>query len=224
MSGNLVDSEGFPIAGIDIFAVRTQRQRFAVLKTDHKTVSDEIEKLLHIALARPDGEAEIETNGASASEPAITYELPPEIPAEPQPEVAPPSTTAPPQEPRRLPFAVVDIVSPNSPAALADLRVGDEIVSFGDVSLRGYDTPQLTMAALPALLQRHEGQPLTVQVQRSGGNAPSGLVPLSLTPARWSGRGLLGCHIIPAVVSQVDQRYSPEVATAVARRAGSSNI
>ena len=43
----LVDSEGFPLAGIDIHRVRELRNRFAVLETDLRSVTSEVEALLH---------------------------------------------------------------------------------------------------------------------------------------------------------------------------------
>ena len=98
-------------------------------------------------------------------------------------------------------------------------QVGDLLCSFGDVSGAGareaspgappseqqQQQPQqqqqqvLQLASTAALLQRvagvlgaSEGQAVAATVLRQG--AP---VVVSLTPQRWSGRGLLGCHLKP---------------------------
>ena len=47
LTGNLVDSEGYPRADIDIISIRTMRNRRACLQTDLNTVMAEIEKELH---------------------------------------------------------------------------------------------------------------------------------------------------------------------------------
>lgn len=47
----LVDNEGYPRADIDVYRARTQRNRFRVLKTDHKQIEGKIEGLL-LQLAR----------------------------------------------------------------------------------------------------------------------------------------------------------------------------
>lgn len=43
----LTDSEGFPIAGIDLYAIRRSRHRLACLKNDHKEIMIKIESTLH---------------------------------------------------------------------------------------------------------------------------------------------------------------------------------
>jgi 26S proteasome regulatory subunit N4 len=122
------------------------------------------------------------------------------------------------------PFAVVDAITPGSPAAAAGLAVGDRIVSFGDLRATGLDGAEgravsgsaaaaaLAAAAAPsvvfprlqdigALVQRSEGVAVAVTVLRMGGGGGEGeggsLIHLTLTPCRWSGPGLLGCHIMP---------------------------
>lgn len=47
LKGNLVDSEGFPRADIDIIEVRKLRNRRACLQTDHSVLMKEIENRLY---------------------------------------------------------------------------------------------------------------------------------------------------------------------------------
>lgn len=56
LSGNLVDSEGFPRTDIDIHLVRSERRRLAELRNDHKEITEKINEniqLLHSARLVP---------------------------------------------------------------------------------------------------------------------------------------------------------------------------
>ncbi|KAL6114123.1 psmd9 [Pungitius sinensis] len=86
------------------------------------------------------------------------------------------------------PFARVDAVTQGSPACGAGLRVGDELIEFGSVNTENFQNLQ----NIASVVQHSEGKPLSVTVIRDGKKAQMGL-----TPQRWSGRGLLGCNIVP---------------------------
>ncbi|XP_022052097.1 26S proteasome non-ATPase regulatory subunit 9 isoform X1 [Acanthochromis polyacanthus] len=86
------------------------------------------------------------------------------------------------------PFARVDAVTDGSPASGAGLRVGDEVIEFGSVNSANFQNLQ----NIASVVQHSEGKPLRVTVIRVGQK-----VQMNLTPQRWSGRGLLGCNIIP---------------------------
>uniref|UniRef100_A0A3Q0R1I8 26S proteasome non-ATPase regulatory subunit 9 n=1 Tax=Amphilophus citrinellus TaxID=61819 RepID=A0A3Q0R1I8_AMPCI len=86
------------------------------------------------------------------------------------------------------PFARVDTVTEGSPASGAGLRVGDELIEFGSVNTENFQKLQ----DIASVVQHSEGKPLRVSVIRAGQK-----VQMSLTPQRWSGRGLLGCNIVP---------------------------
>ncbi|CAL1616614.1 unnamed protein product [Knipowitschia caucasica] len=85
-------------------------------------------------------------------------------------------------------FARVDAVTAGSPAHTAGLRVGDEVIEFGSVNSHNFQNLQ----NIASVVQHSEGRALRVVVVRSGDRCP-----LTLTPQRWSGRGLLGCNIVP---------------------------
>lgn len=86
------------------------------------------------------------------------------------------------------PFARVDAVTDGSPASGAGLRVGDEVIEFGSVNTANFQNLQ----NIASVVQHSEGKPLRVTVIRVGQK-----VQMNLTPQRWSGRGLLGCNIVP---------------------------
>ncbi|XP_060641993.1 26S proteasome non-ATPase regulatory subunit 9 [Anolis sagrei] len=90
--------------------------------------------------------------------------------------------------PSPQPFAKVNAITPGSPASLSGLQVGDEIVEFGSVNAHNFQSLQ----NIATVVQHSEGKALSVTVIRGGER-----MHLGLTPKRWSGRGLLGCNIIP---------------------------
>ncbi|XP_072520784.1 26S proteasome non-ATPase regulatory subunit 9 [Salminus brasiliensis] len=86
------------------------------------------------------------------------------------------------------PFARVDAVTQGSPAYQAGLHIGDEIIQFGSVNTSNFQNLQ----NIASVVQHSEGKSVSIAVIRSDQR-----VQLSLTPQRWSGRGLLGCNIVP---------------------------
>ncbi|KAG0343590.1 putative 26S proteasome regulatory subunit [Podila humilis] len=190
MTDRLVDSNGFPRSDIDLVAVTTARSNIIRLKNDHKAIMLEIEQTLHAvhaeALAEREKSKELQEatitftqTSASTSVGAVgtsgsnsSAELTPSLP--------------------QVPFAKVNAIAPDSPAKEAGLLQGDMIVAFGPVSAR---TPN----ALPSLsehVQTRENKPILVKVLR---NHAAELQSVILVPRQgWGGRGMLGCHIVPA--------------------------
>ena len=97
------------------------------------------------------------------------------------------SSIAPPPAPR--PFRLVASVEAGGPAQRAGLRAGDRIVEFGPVTI-----DSCTAGSLAEVTKGSEGRALCVRVVRSGSD---GLVTLNLVPAKWEGKGLLGCALHP---------------------------
>jgi len=176
LKGPLIDKDGFPRADVDIYKAREHRHRIACLQTDHKAVMKEVEQGLYAY------HQSVKTSGGSSSH------MP--MPAQPRP--PPTIPAAPVAAAAKAPFALIDDVSPASPALAAGLKVGHRVLSIGTIDAdiirdRG-------MSALGEVVAAHEGRQLEVQVLPEGEARP---LTLQLTPARWSGRGLLGCHLQP---------------------------
>ena len=157
-----------------------------MLKTDYTRVSDALERSLHAlhAAARASGDGAPST-AAPASEPKRPRLDESAVPMETSEEAQAPAATP------LAAFAVIDEVSPDSPAAAAGVAVGDLLTALGDVRC-GSGGAAAALAALGPQVAASEGRALAVQVLRRGE-----LVALSLTPRRWAGRGLLGCHLRP---------------------------
>ncbi|KAI9573538.1 hypothetical protein HD554DRAFT_2202224 [Boletus coccyginus] len=167
MTTLLVDSEGFPRADLDIYAIRTARTRIVELRNDLKHAMDEIEKALHMiydpSLAPP--------APSSASDASST-----------------PSTHT---EENLSPFAKVDGVAPGGPAAHAGLRREDLILKFGHLTSTSFSASSLE--PLAELVSRNENREFRMQVLRDGRELSLQFTPRK----GWGGRGVLGCHIVP---------------------------
>ena len=99
------------------------------------------------------------------------------------------------------PFAIIDEVSPDSPASEAGIKANDILLRFGDVDHTNHREFRAIAELLPSVAATEDGT-ITVVVRRK----TSGLVGFAeltktevveLRPRPWGGRGLLGCHIRP---------------------------
>ncbi|XP_045134617.1 26S proteasome non-ATPase regulatory subunit 9-like [Portunus trituberculatus] len=104
------------------------------------------------------------------------------------PNLDPNGTNAPPPPQNFEPFAKVDHVMPGSPANMAGLQEGDLLSKFGSVTAENF----CNLTNVAAVVQHSVNSAIQVRVQRGGDS-----ITLSLTPRQWSGRGLLGCNLLP---------------------------
>ncbi|XP_054450075.1 26S proteasome non-ATPase regulatory subunit 9 [Pteronotus mesoamericanus] len=169
MNEPLVDREGYPRSDVDVYQVRAARHNIVCLQNDHKAVMKQVEEALHQLHAR-DKEKQAR-DMAEAHQEAMSRGLG-------QSEGLSPAQA----------FAKVNSISPGSPASIAGLQVDDEIVEFGSVNIQNFQSLQ----NIGSVVQHSEGKALNVAVIRRGEK-----LQLRLVPARWAGRGLLGCNIIP---------------------------
>ncbi|EOY29552.1 26S proteasome regulatory subunit, putative isoform 2 [Theobroma cacao] len=183
LSGNLVDSEGFPRADIDIPVVRAQRNRLAELKNDHKEITEKISvniQVLHSSrLTSTPKDSGVDGGlmnqnasvvSASASASLENLVLRDSLSANDVDMIS------------SVPFAMVDEIADASPAAEDGLQLGDQIVKFGNVKAGDNLLQRLASEA-----QVNQGHPIPVIIMRQGA-----LVNLAVTPRTWQGRGLLG--------------------------------
>jgi 26S proteasome non-ATPase regulatory subunit 9 len=170
--GNLLDADGFPRADVDVHAIRIARHTLACKQTDHKALMKRIEASLLAIHA-----------GGARSAPRIVAAAPLAAPLAA-------ASSAGSVEIAMAPFATVNSVADDSPAATAGLRGGDLVVRFGDVNRTNCGEG---LGEVGALVANARGAPIEVLVDRAGTRRV-----LSLTPRTWSGRGLLGCHLLRA--------------------------
>ncbi|XP_040842988.1 26S proteasome non-ATPase regulatory subunit 9 isoform X1 [Ochotona curzoniae] len=168
MDEPLVDCEGYPRADVDLYQVRTARHNIICLQNDHKAVMKQVEEALH-QLHAHDKEKQAR-DMAEAQQEAMSHKL------------GHPESHSPPEA-----FARVNSVSPGSPASIAGLQVGDEILEFGSVNTQNFQS----LHHISTVVQHSEMKPLSVTVLRQGQKHQ-----LRLVPKRWTGKGLLGCNIV----------------------------
>ncbi|XP_021857671.1 uncharacterized protein [Spinacia oleracea] len=164
LSANLVDSEGFPRTDIDIPAVRADRQRLAELKIDHKDLTEKISQniqLMHAAKLGPKFSTTTDSDNVGMRSTAVPADV---------------------HAISRLPFAVVDEIVEESPAAEDGLQLGDQLVKFGSV-----ESGENLLSRLASEVQKNQGLATSVVVMRQGV-----LTSLHITPRTWRGNGLLG--------------------------------
>ncbi|TRY74937.1 hypothetical protein TCAL_04578 [Tigriopus californicus] len=159
MEDNLVDSEGFPRNDIDVHQVRIARNKIIYLRNDLKDIMSEMERGL-------ENIHEQTREGLGVAEPMETISL----------------------DCHLEPFAHIDLVSPESPAHLAGLQVGDRIAEFGSINADNFGN----LKQVGDLVQNSKDQNVRVKVIREGKSTA-----ITLKPRTWSGRGLLGCNIVP---------------------------
>ncbi|KAF3205840.1 putative 26S proteasome regulatory subunit [Orbilia oligospora] len=174
MQTPLTTFDGYPRDDIDVAQIRTTRARIIPLVNDVKALMIEIEKALHAHHAEPTGTSTSADSSSTSAAPPITA----------------PQTETPVIE---AVFAVVDQVSPSSPAEQAGVQVGDKVKRFGSVGALNHEK----LAKVAAEVQQNENRTISVLVCRAIGDGEQDLE-LQLTPRRdWGGRGMLGCHLLP---------------------------
>ncbi|KAL8206311.1 hypothetical protein R6Q57_009862 [Mikania cordata] len=161
-------AQGFPRSDIDIPVIRADRHRLAALRNDYKDITEKISEnieLLHSSKLPFKSSTSVDSGsnsqgvvGISSSMNAMDVNV-------------------------SRPFAMVDEISEESPAAEDGLQLGDQIVKFGKVE---FGDNLLTKLASEAQMNR--GLPVPMLVMRQGA-----LINLTVTPRTWRGRGLLGC-------------------------------
>lgn len=173
LSGNLVDSEGFPRSDIDIPVVRAERHRLAELRNDHKEITEKINEniqVLHSARLATKDSVVGNAVPSSTSHNVVLRDSPSSMDVDMM---------------ASIPFAVVYEIADASPTAEDGLQLGDQLVKFGTVE---YQVGENLLQKLASEAQANQGHAVPVIVMRQG--AP---INLSVTPRVWPGRGLLGC-------------------------------
>jgi len=178
MTGSLVDSEGYPRADIDLYAVRTARQRVNCLQTDLRELLKEIESKLHALHAK--GENVDQSSNGQNNGHSVSVE---------EESMATGNADQPaPHRSSNTPFLIVDEIVADSPAANSGLVNKDLVIQFGSLCHSNFNQ----MQQVAEIVQNSVDRPIRLTVIRD-----NHAVRLSLIPKRWSGQGLLGCRATP---------------------------
>ncbi|KAL7068993.1 hypothetical protein ACR3K2_05260 [Cryptosporidium serpentis] len=172
IKGSLVDSEGFPRADVDLYGIRSARNRLAILNTDYSEVMKKIEtKLIEL-------HSQSKINVPHPSKKQSCEDLG-----------------------KLIPFARVDDIKEASPAYESGLRVGDLILKFGSLYVKEGSTEQqinTTFEDIPTKVVESLSKILHIIVSRpkDSSDLNKKVINIEVAPKKWSGSGYLGCHIV----------------------------
>jgi len=104
------------------------------------------------------------------------------------------------QQLHTTPFAIINEVTPSSPAHEANLQKGDIILHFGPIHASNHDNFKAIAQLVPKAAKDRSA--ISVSVRRKSTELGGVVevirtVNVELRPRTWSGRGVLGCHILP---------------------------
>ncbi|KAI7847436.1 hypothetical protein BDC45DRAFT_562306 [Circinella umbellata] len=179
MDQPLIDRSGFPRSDVDVAAARTSRNLVHRLRNDHKDIMKEIESALHAVheetrkKASSSQQQEQKDQGENSTK-NNDMEQDKKVPS---------------NNNNKKPFALVNAVAPDSPADKSGLQRNDKVIQFGNIHAENHDRLQ----ALNRLVGQSEDKSIPVTILRND----QSIIELVLTPKKWSGRGTLGCHIVP---------------------------
>ena len=188
VEGSLVDSEGYPLPNLDLYAIRNARRTLIMKKNDLTTLMDKIESKMASYFE--------EVNKKKQSDSAFTDKrdkkeddkepIGVSLPDEDKKKEVNTSAT-------KEPFALISEVTEGSPAEEAGLKQGDAITSFDVILTKGKSPNPLQAIAMICRDKTNEKIPVTV-IRKNNDNILE-TVNLELIPHTWSGRGILGCKL-----------------------------
>jgi 26S proteasome non-ATPase regulatory subunit 9 len=178
VSGPLTDREGFPIAGVDLTAVRTARNRLIILQNDLSSLMKLIEENMQAFFSQAKTEKIEKVDKPIDHSEGIKVQV--------FEEEKKSSSFL------RLPFCYVGNVTEGSPAEEAGLMEGDAIVLFDNIV--SYGTHGNPLQKVAEIIGKKVDTEIPVVVQRKDGEKTE-YVNIKIIPHKWSGQGILGCKL-----------------------------
>lgn len=178
MTCSLVDAEDYPRGDIDLYKVRTARQRINCLQNDLNSLIKEINSGL---------EAHFAEMKVSGEEQEPREERPKPI-ADSQGTSEKNGST---KITNKEPFAIITDITSGSPAQDAGLRIKDEIIEFGSLHGENYEA----LKQFADIAEHKLNKQVAVLVKRK--ETETSFETIQLVPRKWSGRGYLGMMVKP---------------------------
>mmetsp|Transcript_1090 Transcript_1090/g.3739 ORF Transcript_1090/g.3739 Transcript_1090/m.3739 type:complete len:269 (+) Transcript_1090:2514-3320(+) len=182
MDRALVDTDNFPLANVDHYAIRKMRGEVNQWRNDLKALVDKIENEMHELhrVAREEGQVNA---GKSMGKDEGSTNLESDVSRKAKGSLSATSSGL-------KPFLYIGEIHDNSPAQEAGLRLGDQVTRFGPVTKKQVD--QRGLACVAEAVQERLNEEMVVLVRRRGENEER---ELKFVPRVWSGRGYLGCSV-----------------------------
>jgi 26S proteasome non-ATPase regulatory subunit 9 len=166
MTGKLVDTEGYPRADLDLYKVKSTRQKINCLQNDFKHLMERMEQeLIKIHANKEESVNHTSTN--------ITNNL---------------------QSEKHKPFLKVTQVDFGSPSFEAGFKLNDKIVQFGPFTIS--NTRNLSEIAEHVKSKVDKIILVSIlRSENNKENSETKMI-LKLIPKSWNGQGFLGCKLV----------------------------
>lgn len=231
MNESLLDADGFPRADIDVYAVRQARHQIICLQNDLKVIMKEIEQGLTNVHAEARANSSTATTTTTKMYAIVNkwfdfwkilylkflstksiYAFGLVIQNKRANMNISPDAQSPIENVRSsmdglvhdTPILIVTLVMSGSPAEACGIRLNDEILEFGSINSANFNE----LKQISELVTHRQNQSIALKVKRNGR-----IHEITLVPAAWSGRGLLGCNIVIPNPSKWDQQTETDVKT-----------
>ena len=186
VDGSLIDRDGFPKAGLDLFSIRTARHELICKQNDLKNLMETIEKKMMVYYEELNNnkiEEEAKENKSSSN---IKEEATAGACGEDSQNNNMGDTI-------KEPFAKIVNVETGSPADEAGLKAEDSIIVFNGILYKG--TSNNPLVTLSEIVKSKIGQKIPITVVRKNKDNILEVDNLNITPHTWNGRGVLGCKL-----------------------------
>ena len=189
IDGNLIDKDGFPIAGVDLYAVRQARQKLIMKQNDLKNLMNIIETKMskYFEDINKENKKEDELNFNQNNNNYINKEEPIAIPVLEE-KIQNNNNNI-----KKEPFITITEITEKSPAEEAGLKVNDNIITFDNILYKGVSKNPLQ--TLAEIVKDKIGQDIPIEILRKNDDNILEVKHLTLRPHIWEGRGVLGCKL-----------------------------
>ena len=186
--GNLIDKDWFPIAGVDLYAVRQARQKLIMKQNDLKNLMNVIEVKMskYFEDLNKENKTEDDLNINQNNNNYLNKEEPIAIPV--SEEKIQTNINI-----KKEPFITITEITEKSPAEEAGLKVNDNIITFDNVLYKG-DTKN-PLQNLAEIVKNKIGKDIPIDILRKNEDNILEVKHLTLRPHIWEGRGVLGCKL-----------------------------
>ena len=187
IKGSLIDNEGFPISGVDLYAIRTARQKLIMKQNDLKNLMEKIEVKMSKYFEEINSNNKKEEEEIKEKNNNINYNKEEPIP------ISVLSNDNNNNSNTKEPFAKITEVSDNSPAFEAGLKVNDFIIKFDNFLYKGVSKNPLQ--TLAEIVRDKLNMDIPIDIMRKSEENLLEILHLTIRPHQWEGRGVLGCKL-----------------------------
>lgn len=171
---SLIDQQGFPLAGLDLYAIRDARNTLIKKQNDHKGTMILIEEKMSQFF-----------NTEKKDNQVVSYSLKNEEEDKNLVQVFENDEV---NKKIKVSFAVISSIIEGSPADQCGLCEGDNVLMFDDIDINEKNP----LDRVGSVVKQKENQIIKVIISRK--NQLNSIL-INLIPKKWEGNGLLGCKL-----------------------------